>query len=1088
MASEQDWTGGSALIVPDRRLTLWTAQSTLTQAGNRAGVPAGQNKSPAHLKASGTQEASSLLNVRTQSGGDVYDQATKVWRRDDTNRWRGWDAPSVITHSEWLTSGNGTYTDGSGDLKWVRNPCVDTTADHKVILCYDEQDDGFSGAEFRIVCQVRGTNGTWGSKVAILSQDTASLEFHPCPVVLPSGRILVYYFVYDNTDAYIRAVYSDDDGATWATAEPFAIAAPISTASFTLHRMRAAVDGGGNVSLWVWVDNGTNDTLVQYAARSGGSKLKLIQTGFNGGGTQAAAVDVVWTGAKFLVLYIDSSGDPQCVPYGNAFAVAASGDAVSVSASTVAWSTTGSPQTKAELACVVDDGGTIYAFGMHPGADAEGEVVRSIDGGTTWEALGQSGYSANWGSWFSMEDSASHPSSIVATRCQGRVLMACGHTANPGNEDDSVGVLYLAGYATVTKPAYGRLPDERTRACWERTWLPFDLPSDTPVWTKSGAGVPALAAPGAVAFGSMANTWYYDVPSGTVAEGLVVCFAMKLTTGGSAVADDVSVLLRVEDGTESYDAVLRFSGTGIQVYDNHAAANVGSEITAIDPNDGVAVLAAVDDGKVSVWVRSLSNGYDRDWIEGVVNQSLNDGGAATAHRIEWGHRSGTSAASEWYWFFHSYDEWVGSTGADHLATGQDNPEQIMGRRYAGGAGAYVADGVSIAMDDGPTVRGDEWDVATRYDYGADRLTSEEWASPRQPWRSTTKAWDSSPTSEVLAWYWSANAANTYPSDVLAIQILDHNVPKITVELHNGSSWSYSQTITLGYSVAYTRLDDEVHPAASGTDTPFFNRDEMAGGTFVMTDATTTVARRVDTNPQGRWTSATTRQTMAKLIGVDGTEGNTNTAGLFVPRNALILIPLRGTPYKGVRITCVAPSAASDPRPAEAYFEIGTLLIGELVPNAEPYSWGRFIEREAGKVLVEQSDRTRRGYLRSRKRRQVTYGYVDGTDLKNLLGEEADPDFIEVDAHASAVPIGVVGGSLLNHEGIFTETDGPGDIIGYVAHMDEIGSGVSYVLELQRDAFMCGRVTSGPFRVDVIVGDEMSSEWVRGDEFIISEEV
>lgn len=1077
MASEQAWTRGSALILPDRRLALWDAQSTdLTQAGPRAGSPVAQQQGPAHLKASGTQTAGSELRVRTQSPGFPQGRASYVWRRNGDSNWRGWDPPSAISHAEWL---DGAWTDGSGDLKWCRNASAAVTGDHTLLVAYDERDDA-EASPYRVVVQARNaTTGAWGSKVVIYEEATSTREYRPCLLVLPSGRVLCYHFVYQAAEAQVRVQYSDDDGATWAVGSPYALPTALDLSAISLHRIRAAY-GGGEVALLIWTDDGSADDIQQYASATNGYTLDLVQADF--GNTSAGACDVVWSGEGFVAFYIDDNRYPYAIRLGGAYVAMDITEAVLISGAVLEWcNISGAVLSDANLAAVADETGTIYVYGLHPDAsdDAEGEVVRSTNGGASWAALGQGSYSADWGTWFTVEDSATHPDAFCAVSLQGRVVIIGNHAANPGNEDDSIHALYLGGWSSVTMPAFARYPDELTRVCWTHTWVGYDLPDAGPVWTKSGAATPALVSPGDVEING-ANTYYYGVPSGTPDEGVIACFAVK-TGNGSLTADDVSVLIRAEDGSESYDAVLRFAAGSIRVWDPHAGAQVGSDIDDVEPSGGVVVLVAIDAGSVSVWVRSMVGAKDdREWYEGVVNGSLTDGGAASANRIEWGNRSGTGAASYWRWFNFVSDQWVGATAPDHLAGGQDNPEQLMGRSYSG-AGTYTADGVTHVLDDGPTIRADEWYSDTAYDFGVARTTSEEYASPRLSWRSTSTA------EQSIALKWD-DTANTYPSDVIAVAMYGHNIPKIKVELHNGSTWAYSQTITLGHSIAYTRLGTEVHPASGGSAEPFLNRHEAAGWTMVLTDATTTKARRVTSNPQGKWTSDTTRRTMLKLAGVDGTEGNTNTAGLLVPSSCVILIPTRGVPYKAVRLTPIAPSAATDPEAAEDYWEIGTLVVGEFVPNPEPYSWGRYMEIEPGTTLEEQRDRTRRGNAQAPARRSVTYGFVDGDALVDLLGIEADPDFIEADAHASAVPVGVKGGALYNHEGIYRELDGPGDVLSYLAAVDEIGASDAYSLILDPEAHMLGRVVSGPYRVDVVVGNELEDELVRGTEWTISEEV
>ena len=59
-----------ALLVPDPRIELWTAQCSGTQAGNRAGIPSPTTSSLLALAATGPQPATSAgVEVRTQRSG-----------------------------------------------------------------------------------------------------------------------------------------------------------------------------------------------------------------------------------------------------------------------------------------------------------------------------------------------------------------------------------------------------------------------------------------------------------------------------------------------------------------------------------------------------------------------------------------------------------------------------------------------------------------------------------------------------------------------------------------------------------------------------------------------------------------------------------------------------------------------------------------------------------------------------------------------------------------------------------------------------------------------------------------------------------
>jgi len=87
-----------------------------------------------------------------------------------------------------------------------------------VIAAYQDRD--LVGSKTRVVARTRNAStGAWSSIVAIHEQTLAPTvaDFHPCLVVLPDERILLFHWIEDTTNevAQIRMHFSTDSGATW---------------------------------------------------------------------------------------------------------------------------------------------------------------------------------------------------------------------------------------------------------------------------------------------------------------------------------------------------------------------------------------------------------------------------------------------------------------------------------------------------------------------------------------------------------------------------------------------------------------------------------------------------------------------------------------------------------------------------------------------------------------------------------------------------------------------------------------------------------------------------------------------------------
>ena len=87
--------------------------------------------------------------------------------------------------------------------------------------------------------------GTW-STAAIVGSGLWSKENTPCLLQLDSGRVLLFGWASDDAaNATVRLLYSDDDGATWATSSSGCLPASISldgATGYTIRSIRVAAE------------------------------------------------------------------------------------------------------------------------------------------------------------------------------------------------------------------------------------------------------------------------------------------------------------------------------------------------------------------------------------------------------------------------------------------------------------------------------------------------------------------------------------------------------------------------------------------------------------------------------------------------------------------------------------------------------------------------------------------------------------------------------------------------------------------------------------------------------------------------------
>ena len=493
MATEINKTTYQGLALPDDRATLWAAESSYTQGGPTPGIPVAENDTDLVLQSSGTAAAGASLVLRTSKGGLVTgnDGARYLWKNttDAATLWRGWDAPALITGY-----GSVRWTDASGDLKYATEPDVVTLSDQKILAAYATRDTS-RASEYGVEVSIRSAaSGAW-SNVTVYTTTfatPANQERAPCLVVLPSGRVLCLFWIFDNAGgANIRAYYSDDSGATWALYSAHCLRDNVpyaaSGATYKVKRLRAAYNDGQILLIAQATPNHSGNThkdaLLQWASVDLGHWFALVTEQWRTDGSDAStgeavgAFDLSVAGGLFILATISESAavarDVVIRRLGSAYQHSKTAATIVADAGT--WGAVSTTTfTLAELALVVDETGRIYVYGLF-GGDSSGLVVSSYDNGATWSMMGQ-GSTTGSSKWWHSGDTATHPTSLAATSQQGRIVMVSNHTAAPGNEDDSLTAIYLGGYSTVTMPGYTRHQREENRATWKTPGCPMISP------------------------------------------------------------------------------------------------------------------------------------------------------------------------------------------------------------------------------------------------------------------------------------------------------------------------------------------------------------------------------------------------------------------------------------------------------------------------------------------------------------------------------------------------------------------------------------------------------------------------------------
>lgn len=1058
------------LLIPGPFCTpanLWTAQSSYSQASPSPGVPTTTENSTAVLQATGEMAASTTLQLQCLKGG-LSGASGWVWKYTAEN-WRGWDVPGVITWWDALV-----WADGSGGgVLYAWEPHTLALSDGSFLTAWRDEISAVSN-QYRVRVNRRTRTGT-DSTVTVYSTSTAPTDgFHPCMCLLPSGRVLLFHYIYDGTTVQVRMWYSDDNAASWTLGSGYCLNTALRVdADWEVRRMAAAYKSG-EVLLVCGIYNDTSNEaqLVQYASSDNGAQFKYIDQS-SGSGEVGTCPTIITYNNSFYVFYVAGSGfDPSYRKTGSAYNSIFNDSASSTfgSGGVLQFARTVTTQAdEANLAVVLDENGHMYVYGIayDLGVNKPGVLNRSTDGGITWERVGQSSLSSTASLWHYQADASTYPNQIHACLIEGRVVLAHNWSANPGNEDNSIGIMGLGGYSTVTMPGYTLFPVDTDRVSWETTWLPFDEPADAGVWGATGAGTDTLASGRLEVSTSASQRFYSRTFPGTVAEGYICRFAARQISGGSLLSDAVAVGIRLADGTNEYSVSLRIYSTGIALVDNNAGTTLAT--TTITTTADFEVLVAMASAKIRVWTRVRSWGADREWTLALSSDSLTNDTAtpAATNLAAWGHIASATASSYWYEFHDTSDEWTGK----HLASGQTSPDELF-PRVLGADPVGIDGGTRVAHTGGSAFQGDDFTVVTRYSYPLTNAFPDPYPSPRIHWRSTSTS--------------QADIALAFDPDLTTIESnLETDVLGLYlggINWRTGSLWGYDQNTTAWVKLAdidtgltgltYTRNGITIRP--NGVTTTFLFDSEFSGCTV---DLGTSTLRKIASHSGGLWTTdSNQRKPVVTLASPDGTEPASGTAVIWAKQMA-VLVSLRGATYTAYRLRIDSQSTV------EGYHQIGALVLGPVYVfgNSPAQGWVRGVQ--AGAQITETPDRISRSRVQAPPRRTVQIAWTEPIIQERVYGSSPAPNYLRLESGGQ--PVANRGSTLRDIEGLVNRLDGPNTPVVY---LPRIPTGSQTVTINRPDSLLYGRALEGAIERTNVWGSEGTDEVDRGPTITIREEV
>jgi hypothetical protein len=1106
-----------ALIAPHPVLrttdALWSAESTYTEANARPGLPDDPDKTSEFvLEATGSQTSGGQLRLQGHTPGMPGNvEAGVVWRNNATTPeiWRGRDVPSVITAHEFVVYASGTVA--------VDNPTAIALPDDTVVVAHEHTVASIDS----VAVSVRATSGTWSTTTSILSSATGWGTYtpFPCPLRLPSGRLLLFCWVQQGSDdvAQIRMFYSDDTGSTWNLGSRYCLKSGIDTSStpgsgnagYDLRRIRA-VYLDGDISLVCHLSQHdtsqtSRDVLAQFVSSDLGATFTQVGSTWSGSSsTEQGGIPELFTLDGLIYLYYHRNSGlalegPTWRVIGNANDPFINATATTVSitggldAGFFEYTNSGASNiqiTDGDLAILPDRTGSLYLYLRRANVNTlalknDVTCLVSHDKGATWERLGTSD-GVDGHLWDNSTDD-SHPKNMTAATCQGRIALISLHASNNTTADNSLGVMYLGGSSTVTMPNLDGALTDTNQATWQETWLPYDVPSDMTNWTGTGSGTDSITSGELVISTTGAQNRYYDLtPTSTASQGLIVRFRVTRDSGGGTSFDYIAVRLQVADGTTDHDVSIRLydssGNTAIKVVDNNnSGSTVGSDQTGT--GDEIEVIAALSknstgtQGRFALWWRNPSTGSDREWTAGQSSTTITNASTpTTGNLVRWGHITIQAGDSDWHEFMVSY----GSHTGLHLAGGQDNPDDLYPLRV-GTSRVYLDDGVFIRGKDGPLFIGEDFEIDAVADHALARVWPSVKRSPREGWRSTD---DSTQVEIALALDASflGTDAGLLGSDVFAVMLVGCNFKTWQIQGYTGGAWSTLATVdnsTHYQGLSFIREGSTVGPDINynSTDTPYIGRNRLVGGTIDL-DGT---PRKITANTGGVWTDADVKRPILHIADADAadpTQGDIDTtpssdaADIWAP-NVCAVVQLKGTVYSGFRIVIPVQTTA------DGDFRIGSMMAGPLVAMGRRPARGTAEEVQTTTELREAEDRTQRARNRGPSRRIVEIPLTDLYPLGSIYQNTPSGwDYWKGTTASGAVALAMQQDTPPMIQGLLDQCAGALHPVGYLPYV-QVSDGSSDVQVINQSSLLYYGHLSDGVRFERVAGEPWEELVVRG---------
>lgn len=1038
---------------------LWSAQSTYTQQGARAGVPsAKQTGTGLVLEARGEQGQD--LDIKTVKGGTAGDGAGFVWKGSGESAYYGKDARNITTGFQFFKH---STTAAVNDFQHVDTISTSTGVN---LTVYETHQTGGG----RSVVVVRSERESTPTTVTLFPMTifagTLRSDGFPTICELNDGSILVVRCMYTDTDDLQIASYrSTDTGKTFTQVSTGGLSTRINVSTgssgYVPQKVRMTSNNNSVLLLFEILKNSgsTRNAVAQYVSYNKGASFERV--GISSSIEYHELDCVTMPDGSFGVAYLDGASRLRFdrIPYAGFgfFENTFTGNHVYISntGSLVFCNDTGTHLEEGNVALFRDDDNVLYCIASKH-SDRSMLMFASYDDGANWLRMsGGDDASISDATFYQPNSSGSEFQNISACSWEGRGFLI-------GKNGLNLPALFLGGYSTKNFPPLKNNPFFYDYIRFDSSWVPLELPATSSTYTTTGTGTQTISSSGLTITTSSTQRFYTHTPTiSTLSDGLIVRFRVKMVSGGTTTR----VRLRIDDGSSThYEIAITLSTTNFVVVDSVSSTTKHTEVKTMT-ND-TEFIVALTSGKATVLHRNY-DGLHAKVFSQIDITGLNNGGGGSGHVVEWGHLTSASGTNSSVW------------NEFHTAAGDSTGEQMIGtidNQYIQypiqGDFLYISGGLSLSTRESPAYENDEYEILTRYDYSINRVFEPVSSSPRVLWKSSLVTSGAVPQNRIafhLDKKLKESVESKLPSDLVGIYLGNINFRTFKVKRYDvgSAAWVTMATVdtSAGLTSTFQRQGHSVLFSGVGADNFYLHNNECQNWRIVLGSGDSSAIRPIVSNSEGVWNGNTAKKAIVKLSDVDNTEPTSGVCQ-FMPNNVGIIISTNGETGSSWAIEIDSQTTH------ENDFEIGSLFFGHVAVVAPVYGRGRSITFEPNTQVFETLDGTTITRKLSDGRRVASVSWTDGVDTSSVHDSNPDPQYWQFSTTAGSEPVANYGDAPLMLSGLYSYLGGSNLPVVYVPSFKKSTSaGTDVVLLNRQNETLYGR-TQGAVSIDSVLGNEL----------------